>query len=202
MPRRGTPPPQLLVVLTVAQPRRQGTLERQAGRGAAALASPSVPPPPAPRARLVVPVGARVSQSFAGRFPRAGATGPQGQRKPPQGAWASLAPAWPLCGFSAASYLFLPPPPNKPTLRKRGAAVKALSWPLPSWRFSTSREGLGTSLGTPKALGQRGRPKMGLERWLQRAASDGWGLKAALRHLASCSGHSWRGCPVTKPPET
>lgn len=130
--------------MRLAQPRRQETLERQAGRGAAALASSVVPPATtsSPRSFGCACGRAGLAELRGSLSPGRGHGSP-GAAEAPQGAWASLAPAWALCGFSAAS--FCPPPPtphpNKPTLRKRWVAAKALSWPLPSWRFSTSREG-------------------------------------------------------------
>ena len=54
-----------------------------------------------------------------------------------RGAWAVVAMAWPLCGFSATTFF----PPYKPTLCKGCVDAKAFSWPLASGRFSTPWEG-------------------------------------------------------------
>lgn len=73
-------------------------------------------------------------------FPGPGSRVPRGSGSPPGRLGflgAGLGPVRFLC-----SIILSPTPhPNKPTLRKRWVAAKALSWPLPSWRFSTSREG-------------------------------------------------------------
>lgn len=96
--------------------------------------------------------------------------------------------------FCSNIFFFLFFPPNKPTLRKRRVAAKALSWPLASWRFSTFRAG--RFYQQPRCRQNCFHPKL----WISvKSSPEMWSLASTILNIPSVAGIFLVSLPLTIP---